>query len=244
MKTVFEKSFRSIQINKNFRYFCEKNKVLSKKIETVKTIPEKSIPYEKKLNEIFNVVTDMHQNNNFFKIVYYRFFKSLDIYKKNKFIEEIGTIIFTHSTSRRYYIINALFLFSYIIYSYYISKNDDVPESIKKTSFRFSIAALIVLFSMFYYSRKHIKKLYYHKTNRNFEIITYHFIGFSDRKYSLAAKDLKKVVPLVKGKLQQRSGIYSLEFIESGKRRNFYFRPHEIVNNELFDILIKKKIEI
>ena len=28
-----------------------------------------------------------------------------------------------------------------------------------------------------------------------------------------------------------------------GKKRNFYFRPNEIHNNELFDIYIKRKYE-
>jgi hypothetical protein len=245
MKRLFKNCFRNLETRRTgIRYFSGTNKLNVKKVETVKNVPEKSISYEKKLDDIFSVVSELHHNNNFLKIFYYRFFRSIKHYKDTEYTEEIGKLIFSHSSSRRYYLINALFLGSYMLYSYFINKNEDVPSSIKNTSLGFSIIAGSALLGMLYFSRRHVKMIYFHKNSKNFEIITYNYLGLINRKHNIAVKDLKRVVPLVKGRLQQKSGIFSMEFLVSGKKENFYFRPLEIVNKELFDILIKKKMEI
>jgi hypothetical protein len=245
MKRLFINCFRNLEIPRtSVRHFCEINKLNVKKAENVKNVPEKNISYEKKLDDIFSVVSELHHNNNFLKVFYYQFFRSIEHYKNTQYSEEIGKLIFSHSSSKRYYLINALFLGSYMIYTYFIYKNEDVPSSIKNTSLGFSIVAGLALFGMLYFSRRHVKMLYFHKNNKNLEIITYNYLGLINRKHNIPVKDLKKVVPLVKGRLQQRSGIFTLEFVVSGKKENFYFRPLEIVNKELFDILIKKKMEI
>ena len=246
MKRLFQSSIRKGDFSKfEKRFFNLKNQFnqgINDKLLNLNTnIPDKIVSYDKKLEDIFSSVCYMHKNSNFFRRVIYRFFKSIEDYNIKYRKEEIGDLIFSHTTSKRYYIINGLFLGLYVLYAYHINQTMDLPSSIKNTSYGFALASSIGLILMFYYSKRHVKYLYLVKNSKNFEIETYHCLGLLHRKHTIPVNELKQVVGVNANK---KTGIFSLIFMNSlGKKRNFYFRPNEIHNNELFDIYIKRKYE-